>query len=547
MALHRNKRSAARFAGLAACALAAVLAGAVSAPGAAQDYSRAVVQPVPPAALDALNGALRDLGRDPRNLAALLRAGQASIELEDPEAALGYFRRAQAIAPADGRVKAGLASAIVRLEDPVAAVVLFAQAEASGAPMAEYAADRGLAHDLVGENVRAQQLYRQALARENDPEVTRRLALSQAIMGDQRSSEATLLPLLQRQDLAAYRARAFALAILGKSEEAVSIAETMLPGRLSNRMAPYLRYMPRLTRAQQAAAANLGRFPRASEIGRDSPQIAAYAGTAAPQVAARTADSRLVPAGEPLGNANRAVRTDRNESGGRPQERIAIGRVEGVATAPLPAPANAAAASPPAVPQQAIVSPPAAQPQPQSLPQSQPVLVASLDTSTSGAAAPAPVGEVPSPSLSIASPAAASVQEEISLSEAFAAFTRVPETAAPSTRGAVDITAFEPRREKPKAEVPKPPAHPRRYWVQVATGRDMQALAFDWRRIKRTADELLADRDAFTAAWGQTRRLVTGPYANAGEAQKAVTALKEKGLDSFAFTSAEGEEVAALK
>ena len=211
MALHRNKRSAARFAGLAACALAAVLAGAVSAPGAAQDYSRAVVQPVPPAALDALNGALRDLGRDPRNLAALLRAGQASIELEDPEAALGYFRRAQAIAPADGRVKAGLASAIVRLEDPVAAVVLFAQAEASGAPMAEYAADRGLAHDLVGENVRAQQLYRQALARENDPEVTRRLALSQAIMGDQRSSEATLLPLLQRQDLAAYRARGLVL------------------------------------------------------------------------------------------------------------------------------------------------------------------------------------------------------------------------------------------------------------------------------------------------------------------------------------------------
>jgi hypothetical protein len=40
---------------------------------------------------------------------------------------------------------------------------------------------------------------------------------------------------------------------------------------------------------------------------------------------------------------------------------------------------------------------------------------------------------------------------------------------------------------------------------------------------------------------------VTGPYANAGEAQKAVTALNEKGVDSFAFTSAAGEEVAPLK
>jgi hypothetical protein len=86
-----------------------------------------------------------------------------------------------------------------------------------------------------------------------------------------------------------------------------------------------------------------------------------------------------------------------------------------------------------------------------------------------------------------------------------------------------------------------------RYWVQVATGRDLQALAFDWRRIQRAAGEVLADRNGFTAEWGQTRRLVIGPYANAGEAQKAVTALNEKGVDSFAFTSAAGEEVAPLK
>ena len=127
-------------------------------------------------------------------------------------------------------------------------------------------------------------------------------ALSQAISGDQRGSEATLLPLLQKQDLISYRTRAFALAILGKGEEAVSIAEKMLPADLSNRMAPYLRYMPRLTRAQQAAAANLGEFPPANEIGRDSPQIAALsAQNATPQVAERDPGSRLVPSGQPLG------------------------------------------------------------------------------------------------------------------------------------------------------------------------------------------------------------------------------------------------------
>src|SRR5690606_40274869 len=130
--------------------------------------------------------------------------------------------------------------------------------EAMGCP----AAGRGVASARIGGNVHAQEAHRDFLSLGDDPLVTRGLALSQAIAGDQRASEATLLPLLQRSDLAAYRTRAFALAILGKTEEAVSIAETMLPDRLSGRIAPYLRYMPRLTRAQQAAAANLGVFPQ---------------------------------------------------------------------------------------------------------------------------------------------------------------------------------------------------------------------------------------------------------------------------------------------
>jgi cell division protein FtsN len=172
---------------------------------------------------------------------------------------------------------------------------------------------------------------------------------------------------------------------------------------------------------------------------------------------------------------------------------------------------------------------------------------------------PPPAAEVPRPSLSIASPAGEAAEQEVSLSEAFAAFTLVPDAPPPTARGAVDITAIKPPREKPKVEEPrpprekpkveppKPPAHPSRFWVQVATGRDLGALAFDWRRIKRTAGELLAKREPFTADWGQTSRLVTGPYASAAEAQKAVSALKEKGVDSFTFTSSAGEEVAPLK
>src|SRR5690606_22251129 len=100
----------------------------------------------------------------------------------------------------------------------------------------------------------------------------------------------------------AYRARAFALAILGKDDEAVSIAETMLPERLSGRMTPYLRYMPRLTRAQQAAAANLGVFPHAAQIGRDDPALAAYVPPAPARGPVPSVDARLVPSGEALGD-----------------------------------------------------------------------------------------------------------------------------------------------------------------------------------------------------------------------------------------------------
>lgn len=120
----------------------------------------------------------------------------------------------------------------------------------------------------------------------------------------------------------------------------------------------------------------------------------------------------------------------------------------------------------------------------------------------------------------------------------------------------MDITSIEPPREAPKAE-PKPeppkakapppkPVVPSRHWVQVATGRDTEALAFDWRRVKRKAGGLLDKSKAHTAAWGQNNRLVAGPFGSAKEADEMVTQLKEKGVDSFRFTSARGEDVNLL-
>ena len=512
-------RSRGRF-GLLLLAVSAGLVAPASA--AAQAYSQPVVQGHPEQATAQLNQALRALARAPRSVSALLMAAEASLAMDDVDAAAGFVARAEAVDPGNGGVMAARASILVRQRMPVEALGLFAAAEQAGGLSLSHISERGLAFDLIGDNVHAQEAYRIALSAGPDPRVTRRLALSQAISGNQDASEATLLPLLQGADLAAYRTRAFALAILGRTEEAVSIAETMLPERLSSRMAPYLRYMPRLTRAQQAAAGNLGVFPQAAQIGRDDPALAAYAPAAPPRPAVQTADARLVPSGQPLGGG-----------GVRRREQATV-----PAAAPPPAPQPVAVASPP---QSAPVQVAAVVPQSQPLPAEDygppPTVVATL-----------PAGEpTPEPSISIAE--ATPDPTPVSVRDAFAGFTLAQGASTPASaaEGAVDITRIQPRREAPPAPArPTPPPNPSRQWVQVATGRDTGALAFDWRRLKREAGGLLDRSSAFTAKWGQTNRLVIGPFASTREADQMVNRLKDKKIDSFRFTSDAGQEVKPL-
>ena len=159
-----------------------------------------MVQPLPDPAAETLNDALRRLSRNPESVPALVAAGRASLDLNDLDAALGFFSRAQDVAPEDTRVLIGLALVAVRRGQAVTALQLFDNAEAGGVQMLPYEAERGLAYDLVGRNDRAQRLYRRSLAREDNAEIRRRLALSYAISGNADDSETILLPLLQRQD-----------------------------------------------------------------------------------------------------------------------------------------------------------------------------------------------------------------------------------------------------------------------------------------------------------------------------------------------------------
>lgn len=431
---------------------------------AAPATSREVVQALPTPEVERLRAALQRLAGNPQDLAALVEAGEASLGVEDLDAALGFFGRALELAPSDPRAKLGMASVYLRSQRPIQALQMFSEAEQAGVSLEAFLGDWGLAQDLAGNNALAQQSYRKVLETRPDETVRRRLAISLAISGDRAGFEAALLPLLERKDLAAYRARSFGLAILGDTETAGALANQLMPADLASRMAPYLAYMPRLTKGQQAAAANLGIFPRAAEIGRDDPRLAGFA-TSGNRTATQ-AGSRLAPRGAPLGQST-------------------------------PRPARDAA--------------------------------------------PAP-GE-----SRLARVSREQVAPKTSVSEAFNGLADPVAPQAAARPGAVDVTAIAiPREARPKPAEPVRVTHPSRHWVQVETGRDLEALKFDWRRLTRRVPDLLGKQKPHVASWGRATRLLAGPFRNEGDARDLASALRAEGLDSFTFTSGDGEEVTEL-
>ena len=635
--------------------------------------SGAVVQPLPSQQSYQLNAALTRLAANPRDIAALLDAGNAALTLGDNDAALGFFGRADQLSPNDPRVKSALAGALVRNEDPFAAIPLFDAAERAGARDGSLAGDRGLAYDLVGDNLSAQRYYRQAIATASQSdEIVRRLALSQAIAGDRKGAEATLLTQLRRNDPAAWRTRAFMLAILGDTEEAVKIATGTMPRDLSDAMVPYLRYMGRLTPAQQAAAANFGHFPRAAQIGRDDPRVARYAALnprrAVPQVVAMAAK------GDGKGKST-SDRTERRRERGRERDpgtrgltrsQSATQRPAPVLAAPMPAPAPppapiqvartvppvrvAAATLPPVTFNRPLENRPATTAAPAAgpaftsftlTPVVAPPAVArpSAPPAATVIAVPTPVqtalppagvavplgssaasnldlarraqqasGEQATPTVSVpAAPSAAlapvpapppvlvpsgppAPEPRRDLAAAFSDFrppadeqravdavdisklpSRAKKPAPADERGPIPdaptgtrrITAadpgtstavkkgIDPRTGKPvkaadKTAKPIVPSHPSRIWVQLGVGRDKGALGFDWRKLGKAQADLFKGRKPWTTPWGQTNRLLVGPFETQAAASAFLKEARKKDGDAFVWTSPAGQAVDAL-
>lgn len=504
--------------------LAALVAAApAQAQDAAQPAPLEVVAPATPNA-DRLAEQMRILAADPRNLDALLTAGELSAKLDDPAAAFAFFYRAEEVDPTNPRIAAGRARVLVRTERPGEALSLFAQAERGGMPPVAFAADRGFAYDLLGAPMLAQIDYRMALASNpTDDETMRRYALSLGITGQVDQAMQVLDPLLRRNDRAAWRARAFVLAMNGDVDTAEQIASNMLPGNMGLGLRPFFRRLENMTPSERAFAVHFGEL-------KASPQRLADARLAPPFPSA--APPAVVSAAPSTVPSRRRSRREHEEEK-KPPTSVAAAVVVRPIAQPLP--------PPPSPPPQALVQPipqpashPVTAPGAQPVPTREPPGVGNEDARIASGRADTP----PAPNRE---PAAKPVPAKPAASKVDAA---KPETRKADPKKA---EAKKPELKKPEPKKPDPKkAEPARIWVQVAGGADEAALPGTWRRLLKAAPAAFKGRAPWTTPLRATNRLLTGPFKTADEAQNFVNALKKEGLSAFVFTSEAGQKITKL-
>lgn len=567
----------------------------------------AQVQATRPSSAEGLNSNLARLASNPRDVNALIGAGEAALAMDDARAAAGFFARADTLQPNNGKVKAGLGRVMLKNQNPAESLRLFEQATRLGFPEASLLTDRGLAKDMTGDQAGAQRDYQAALQRTpDDIELTHRYAASLGISGQVDAAERVLRPLLYKSDRAAWRYRAFILAMNNRQADARKIAEQTMPAQLASAIIPYMQKMPYLTAAQKAAAVHFGHFPAnvGTTVATVTPTPPAFA-SAEP---AATAKAPTVQTPQPAKPTLQDRRSRRNGEGA-----ATLAQAETTLPRPAPAvPARMAAPNAPAAPSvaapapnvqgppapgfesvQAAPPPAASQPSPSSQLNAITLAQASAPRPFSPQPQSAPAPQPPSPPAATAEPApvAPPPRQQIdpqvarTLADIIHAID-VPEAERQSSVVAVDLAevaqmqavrraereavaasvaekarkaaaakakaeaaakAKQLAEEKKKAaeEKARLAANPSRNWLQVGTGANKGALAFTMKGLRRKYDSL-EPQDAWVASWGRTNRLLVGPFSSFTRARTLEDKLKSAGADVFAWKSDAGEVVERL-
>lgn len=567
-----------RFSQISAFALA-LAAGGIAVPAFAQT-GEVVAQANPDA--DRLAEEMRALAVDPRDMRALLSAAAISNRLDDTSAALAFYARAEKLEPDNPRIFAGRAAVLVKLERPGEALLLFQQAEQRGLAMADYASDRGLAYDLMGAPHLAQREYRQAMVRGNDDELLRRLALSLGIVGKPDEAMRVIDPLLRRSDRAAWRARAFILAMNGDIAGADRIASSMMPNNMGAALSPFFRRLPNMSVGDRAHAVHFGQMGRTSARLADaqlSPQLSPYVPEPKPvQVAAvqTPPPAAVVPASTGRDRRSRRER-ERVQAAAPVTSRPVVAAVAEDSLPPLPPPPQFVAPPPQLVQE---VPEPAPRPRPRRV-EIASVPMSSTPASVIGGPAASLMSERPPSRRNPPRPAReeralAGIVDDIDVPESEILAMAVPPVVhtarepAAEVREPVRLASTPPAEAKPKPAAtrpapktttpaadaakgkkkeppkPKPPAEPKRIWVQVAGGANEDTLPTTWKRLAKEAPAAFRGKSAWWTPLRATNRLLAGPFKTNAEAQTFVNSLKKEGMSAFVFTSEPGQKINKL-
>jgi len=509
---------------------------------------------------EALARFLRVLAHEPRDLNALMGAGKASLDIGDANAAVSFYARAEEIEPRNGRIKAGLGSAMVQLMQPRPALRFFEEAVQYGVSPVEIAADRGMAYALRGDSKHARADYELALANQPSDETTRRLAVTQAIDGDVPGAMATLDRLLRRQDKAAWRDRVFLLALGGDLAGAQRTANAMLPREQAVALQPFLDRLPKLRASQQAAAILLGQFPSDGKQYSES-DLAAAAGSPPPLPAVQkpAIDSRRGDSSNEEGDGvldedqgKKRIAAKKTKAGleTRSPNIVSNDGKNAVLTASKP---DVLALVTPDGPVSARPAKSIEQP---ATPRNPALGEPGLATWR--------LGTTPAQSIAAASPNAAETKKPSAARDEQAFSAKPGESKAGKSGDKGDAkgnakrietgSADEDKKDKlkqkkelkAKEEAKKATAakkEPQRYWVQVATGAFRPDLGKEWAKLKAKYPAILGKRSAWATPLNHTNRLLIGPFKSNDEAQSFVNKAAGRGFGTSTFTSSPGQSV----
>ena len=111
---------------------------------------------------------------------------------------------------------------------------------------------------------------------------------------------------------------------------------------------------------------------------------------------------------------------------------------------------------------------------------------------------------------------------------------------------ATRMASLTTRRTTPARQSRASAVSNHRYWVQLASGANSQALPDQFNRMKRRHPDLLEDLNAFVAEDTNRSRLLIGPFKDARDAAEFAEGLDSGGLDAFSWTSPQGLPIRKL-